>query len=146
MPKITIYFIRSGMIFFALSLVLAVIMAFSQSGFAEYSWTMWRPIFWHFLLVGWITQVIMGVSVWMFPRKRRGQSGGGENAAWIAFIGINTGLVLRALTEPFLSISYSSGFMGVLIVASAVLQVVGGAAYVIGIWPRVKGKRKRSRR
>ncbi len=145
MPKITIYFIRSGMIFFFLALFLALIMSLEQSGLMTLPVMTLQPVFWHFLLVGWITQIIMGVSVWMFPRKRRGQQGGGEKHAWIAFSCINVGLWMRAISEPFVASGGSDKIIPFLIALSAVLQIIGGTAYVLGIWPRVKGKRKRRR-
>ncbi|MDX1637047.1 MAG: hypothetical protein R3281_03690 [Balneolaceae bacterium] len=148
MPTITIYFIRSGMIFFALSMLTGVEMAASQSGLISAPVVMVRPLFWHFLLVGWITQIIMGVSIWMYPRRRKAGSSqrGSENTARLAFTGINFGLVLRAATEPMaFGAAYSeSRLIAWGLVLSALLQLGGGLAYVIAIWPRVKGKRKRS--
>lgn len=134
------------MIFFGLAMAIAVLLELSQSGIVEINRAGLMPVFWHFLLVGWITQIIMGVSVWMFPRKKRGEVGGGENYAWIAFIGINLGLIMRAIAEPASMVSVSNQWIQTGMIFSSVLQVVGGTAYVIGIWPRVRGKRKPRRR
>lgn len=100
------------------------------------------PLFWHFLVVGWITQIIMGVSLWMFPSRKRGKPGG-MTAGWIAFAGINLGLVLRGVAEPFTGSLTLAGQWA--LVLSALLQVAGGISYVIGIWSRVKGKQHRKR-
>lgn len=146
MPKITKLFIRSGMVFFLLAMALAVFIELSRSGMVSMSMSLsgLTPVFWHFLLVGWITQIIMGVSVWMFPRKRRRKKSGAESKipARVAFYCINAGLILRGITEPLNS---GKAFAGFGMVLSAVLQVVGGIFYVTVIWPRVRGVRKRKR-
>lgn len=129
-----------------LAMGMAVLLAGARADLIDSSMAGLMPVFWHFLLVGWITQIIMGVSVWMFPRKRRGKVGGGETWAWAAFFCINAGLALRAIAEPVNAISVAGAWVQWGVVVSAGLQVAGGLAYVIGIWPRVKGKRKRKRK
>lgn len=145
MPTISRLFIRAGMIYFVVALALAVLAEVSRFAVFPLSQALVMPVFWHFLLVGWITQIIMGVSVWMFPRKQRGVRGGGEKQAWIAFVCLNIGLLLRAATEPLSAVTAATSWIQWGMTGSAVLQVAGGAAYVAGIWPRIKGSRKRTR-
>lgn len=133
------------MIFFVMALALAVSIELSRSGVIETALTGLIPVFWHFLLVGWITQIIMGVSIWMFPRKKRGEVRGGEKHARVAFYCLNAGLILRAIAEPVTAVTPGFTWVQWTLIFSAVLQVAGGLAYVAGIWPRIKGVRSRRR-
>jgi len=103
----------------------------------------WLPVFWHLLLVGWITQVIIGVSIWMFPRQSREAPRGNLDLARAAFYLLNAGLILRAISEPWRN---RFALFPWLLAASALLQWAGGLCYVGMIWPRVRGKKKRVRR
>lgn len=84
------------------------------------------PVYVHLLVVGWITQVIFGVAYWMFPRHSRDTPRG------------SAGLVLRVLAERVYTLHSTLGFGWVLAV-SALLQWLGGMAFVVNSWPRVKG-------
>jgi len=145
MPTLTRYFIKSGLIFFGLAILTALLLAL-QEAFALFPASVkLMPVFWHFLVFGWVTQIIMGVSVWMFPRKTRKASRGDETLAWVAFILLNIGLVLRAVAEPWAGNPMDTWLNGTL-AASAVLQWAAGMSYIIVIWPRVRGRRKRKRK
>lgn len=93
-----------------------------------------RPTYLHLFIVGWITQLIFGVSHWMFPRESREEPRGSTRLGWMAFWCLNAGLLLRALTEPFAD----EGAGGTLLAASGCLQLAAGVAYATHIWPRIK--------
>jgi hypothetical protein len=59
-----------------------------------------RPVYLHFLFIGWVTQLIMGVGYWMFPKQSKEKPRGSEGLGWIVLILLNIGLVLRAIGEP----------------------------------------------
>ena len=40
------------------------------------------PVFYHLLMVGWVTQLICGVALWMFPPLSREQPRGDERLGW----------------------------------------------------------------
>jgi hypothetical protein len=40
------------------------------------------PIFFHFFMVGWVTQMIFGVAFWMFPIINRDQPRGSHKVGW----------------------------------------------------------------
>lgn len=137
MPLTTRLFIKSGLVYFLLSLGLGVLIQIDSFQFSGMS-----PMFWHALMVGWITQIIIGVSTWMFPGRIKEESFQNQKWEWIAFIGLNTGLPLRFLAEP-MSASFEPNAWSHLLVISALLQLVGILSYVIGIWPRVQSKQQR---
>jgi hypothetical protein len=91
----------------------------------------------HLFTVGWITQVIFGVAYWMFPRYSAAQPRGSEPLGWAAFALLNAGLLLRIAGEPLYRLGRPAGAM---LVASAVLQLLAGWAFVVNTWPRVRGR------
>jgi magnesium-transporting ATPase (P-type) len=142
MPRITRWFIKSGIIYLFLGIVLAFLseLPFIQSG------TLLLPVYWHMIVIGWITQIIMGVSIWMFPRKRRDRKKTETFAAVTSFWSLNAGLLLRFLCEPFLPFFTKNPLMIITISVSILLQLAGILFYVFEIWPRVQSKKKRKQR
>ncbi|MDZ7805561.1 MAG: hypothetical protein U5K71_00425 [Gracilimonas sp.] len=137
MPLITRLFIKSGLLYFLISLGFGVMIQVDSLQFSGMS-----PMFWHALMVGWITQIIIGVSTWMFPGRIKEESFINQKWEWIAFLGLNTGLPLRFLAEPMAS-AFEPSVWSYLLIASSILQFIGILSYVIGIWPRVQSKQQR---
>jgi formate-dependent nitrite reductase membrane component NrfD len=104
------------------------------------------PVYWHMLVIGWITQVIMGVSVWMFPRKKRNRKKEQSTLAVGAFFLLNGGLIVRFLSEPFLPFVTDSALLPAVVIISGILQVAAIMFFIAEIWPRVQPKRKRKSR
>jgi hypothetical protein len=137
MPLIARVFIKSGFIFFALALLTGVL---SESGL--FSTAALMPLFWHMLTVGWITQIIIGVSLWMFPGRPKTDDIKSNATGWITWIALNSGLVLRFTTEPFVY-SVSSGWISHILVLSAILQLLAAIVYVYEMWFRVASPKQR---
>lgn len=140
MPLITRLFIRSGLIFFLIALLIGV---GSQADILNFESI--TPLFWHALMLGWITQIIMGVSMWMFPGRIKEESFQNQKWGWLTFGFLNMGLGLRMIAEPFVNTS-DAGLWKVLLVISAVFQFIAVIAYVIEIWPRVMSKSQRRKK
>jgi hypothetical protein len=98
------------------------------------------------LVVGWLTQLILGIAWWLFPPLRidaggpgrRGQrQRGSEHLFWATFACLNLGVLLRMISEPLHSLTklgiYDSlaGLSGLFLVAAAV-------AFVANMWQRVR--------
>ena len=58
------------------------------------------PVYYHLLMVGWATQLIGGVALWMFPVHSRERPRGDERLGWVAYGALNGGLLIRAIAEP----------------------------------------------
>jgi len=140
MPLITRLFIKSGLIFFLIALLIGVS---SQAEVLNFDGI--TPLFWHALMVGWITQIIMGVSMWMFPGRVKEESFQNQKWGWLTFGFLNVGLGLRLIAEPFVNTS-DTELWNILLVISALFQFIAVAAYVIEIWPRVMSKRQRRKK
>lgn len=136
MPLITRIFLKSGLLFFVGSLILGISLEVEAWEFPGLV-----PLFWHTLMVGWITQIIMGVSLWMFPGRNRVESFSNQKWAWLAYFLLEAGLILRIVSEPFVMWSQSAVWQ-LLLTCSALLQFFAVLSYVIEIWPRVVSKKQ----
>ncbi|MBI1745169.1 MAG: hypothetical protein HYR55_01105 [Acidobacteria bacterium] len=90
----------------------------------------------HIISVGFILMMIMGVAYWMFPRPAGVplQKTAREPLAWANYFLLNVGLILRIVSEPFPQRPGTGKLLGL----SALLQMLGLAAFVLGIWKRVR--------
>jgi hypothetical protein len=100
-----------------------------------------QPVYWHLLVVGWLMQCIFGVAYWMFPPFSKDQPQRSETLGWFTYGALNLGLLLRAVIEPWHSLSPQAG-VGWLLVPSAVLQVAAVWVFVINTWGRIRGRRR----
>ena len=100
MPTLSRWYIKIGMLYFAVGLMMAaLLLAQPVIGWSS-SLQVLRPVYLHFLFIGWVTQLIMGVGYWMFPKQSKEKPRGSERLGWIVLILLNVGLVLRAIGEP----------------------------------------------
>lgn len=136
MPLISRTFIKAGMVFFALSLLAGVLMEFDAVSFPGL-----MPLFWHMLMVGWITQIMFGVSIWMFPGRNREEGFKAQKWGWLTFIFLNLGLLLRMVSEPVV-VTSTFELWKFLLVLSALLQFSAGLTYLIEMWPRIQSKKQ----
>lgn len=101
------------------------------------------PLYWHMIVIGWITQVIIGVSIWMFPARDRSQRGKPPPWGRTLFWMLNAGLVLRLVSEPFADAGWTSFWVSSALILSILLQTSALLLYAVTIWPRVQPKRSR---
>jgi hypothetical protein len=73
----------------------------------------------------------------MLPRQSKERPRGDERLAWAAYGLINLGLILRAIGEPLTALQPALG-AGWLLALSALLQLLGGWAFIGNAWPRVQ--------
>ena len=137
MPTLARWHIRSAMLYFAAGFVLGGLMLAGK-------WLTLPPLIWqlrqvhvHFLLVGWITQLIIGVAYWMFPRLTKEEPRGSTAVAWVVFGLLNGGLLLRAVAEPAYT-AWGGDRWGGLLALSALAQVTAGLLFVGNTWRRVR--------
>ena len=101
-----------------------------------------------FLVIGWLTQFIIGVAWWLFPPLaiglrddapvRRGQhQRGSETLYWWALVLLNAGILLRALFEPLHGWAELDLFR-TLVDISGIALLVAAVLYVANLWGRVR--------
>ena len=137
MPRLTRYFIKTALVYLALSLVLGALLAARSALALPDEIAALSPVFFHLFMVGWVTQLIFGMLFWMLPKYSKELPRGREKVVWAAYWLINSGLALRVVAEPLTALRPEWG-LGWLLALSALLQLGGGWAFIFNAWPRVK--------
>jgi hypothetical protein len=137
MPFIVRWYLRTALVMFLLAFAVGILQALGTplpalpAGLA--------PVYIHLLVVGWITQFIMGIAIWMLPKYSQEKPRGIESLSWAAYFALNIGLLVRAFGEPLNALHPGSAW-GWTLVLSALLQWTAGLLFVVNSWSRVKGK------
>lgn len=135
MPILTRWFLKAALVYLVLALCAGILLALPGDILISGLF----PVYIHTLAFGWLTQLIFGVALWMFPKYSSAQPRGHEWLGWATFILLNIGLTLRVIFEPLHGISPST-FSSWMLVIAAVLQWLSGLAFVANTWTRVKEK------
>lgn len=135
MPPITRWFIKAALIYLVLALCVGILLVLPIDAPVSSLF----PAYLHMLTFGWLTQLIFGVALWMFPKYSTAQPRGLEWLGWATFILLNTGLISRIIFEPLNSIS-PTNISGGMLVLAAILQWLAGIAFVVNTWSRVREK------
>jgi heme/copper-type cytochrome/quinol oxidase subunit 1 len=98
-----------------------------------------QPTALHLIVVGWLTQLIFGVALWMFPVWSKAEPRGPEQLNWLCYALLNGGLLLRLIAEPFNTYQPAALF-GWMLVLSAALQALAVWLFVGLVWSRVRAK------
>jgi hypothetical protein len=133
------YFIRTALLCLLAASAVGAVVLINQGLNIDSRLTLLQPVFYHLLMVGWVTQLICGVALWMFPPLSRDRPRGDERLGWFAYGALNVGLLLRTIFEPLQS-WLAQPWVGWPLAASALLQVLAIWAFVLAIWPRVKAR------
>jgi hypothetical protein len=137
MPTLSRWFIKAGMIYFVIGLLMgALLLAQPALGWSS-RWQVLRPVYLHFLFIGWVTQIIMGVGYWMFPKLSKERPRGSEKLGWGVFVLLNVGLILRAIGEPAMVLAPQAAFGWMLAIASLCL-LLAGWGFIANTWGRIK--------
>jgi hypothetical protein len=137
MPALTRWFIKSALVYFAVALLVGVVVMARPVLALPAELVALTPVYFHLLMVGWVTQLIFGVVYWMFPKYSQAQPRGNERLGWATYLLLNAGLLLRIVGEPLEAIRPEAG-AGWMLAGSAVLQLLAGWVFIANTWPRVK--------
>ena len=151
--------VKASIIYLALGAVLGVILLINRWIPLGPAVSALRASHLQFLVVGWLTQFIIGVAWWLFPPLaiglrddssqpvRRGQTQRGSEALfWAALACLNAGILLRALFDPLHSWTKIS-FFSVLAGVSGLFLLAAAVLFAVNLWGRVRelGKAKAGR-
>ncbi len=136
MPTLTRALVRTSFIYLVLALLAGILLAI-QPVIASLSLAGVMGVYIHLFVLGWISQLIFGIVFWMFPKFSMDRPRGSEALGWITYASLNTGLVLRAIGEP-MNAADPSLISTWLLVLSAVILWLAGAAFIAKTWMRVK--------
>jgi cbb3-type cytochrome oxidase subunit 1 len=129
MPKLSRYFIRAALVYLLVGFTFgALILANKGIPFAPVVWAL-LPAHIEFVIIGWLTQLALGVAFWILPRMGSSSPRGDERWSWAAFVLVNLGILL-SVAAPYIGVVW----LGLL---ARTLQAVGFAAFVAGNWRRI---------
>ncbi len=137
MPTITRYFIKAALLYLVAALLLGALLLLQSILKLPAALAAFNPVYFHLLMVGWVTQLIMGVAYWMFPKQSKERPRGAEWIGWMVLALLNIGLLLRLIAEPLQAL-HPDWNIGWLLAVSALAQLVAGWAFVANTWTRVK--------
>jgi len=139
LPVLTRLWIKTALVYFLLALLLGILLAGQNAGLIRLPVQGLFPSYIHFLAVGWISQLIIGVVFWMFPKYTQEKPRRSDTLGWVTYVSLNLGLIFRLVGEPQHSTT-NAAWAGWLMVASATLLLTAGTTFVINTWARVKEK------
>src|SRR5512145_1633257 len=96
MPSLTRLFLKSALLYLILALCTGIFLALPQTTLIAGLFS----VYFHLLTFGWLTQLIFGIALWMFPKYSPTQPRGPDWLGWSTFALLNTGLILRMIFEP----------------------------------------------
>ena len=137
MPRLSRYLIKTAFIHLLLGLGMSLLVAAQKSFGLPPAIATLRPVYLHLIVLGWLTQLIMAVAYWMFPKFSKEMPSGNERLAWAVYISLNLGLLLRSIGEPLAALNPNSGY-GWILVFAALFLLAAGWIFVLNTWSRVK--------
>lgn len=137
MPTLSRWYIKTGLIYLAVGLAMSALVLVQPAMGWSSSLQVLRPVYLHFLFIGWVTQIIMGVGYWMFPKRSKENPRGSERLGWCVFVLLNLGLLLRAIGEPAVVLSPQAG-LGWTLAAASLFLLLAGWGFIFNTWGRIK--------
>lgn len=137
MPKLTRWFIKTGLLYLVVALLTGVLTTAGAVTALPYPFASLSNLYIQILMAGWLTQLIFGVANWMFPVFSREAPRGNEQLGWASYALLNAGLVLHILIA-FLGVSGAVA-PGWLAGVASVFLFLAALAFVANTWQRVKG-------
>jgi hypothetical protein len=118
------WMIKTSLVYLFLGILIGFLTFLSQR-IPELTWvSRWRTVHVHLILVGSVIQIIMGVALWMFPRRKEPPGWTTEREGMRLYVGFNAGTVVRSLFEPFAHSGLLSCFLTLSGMASQILSLL----------------------
>jgi hypothetical protein len=137
MPTLSRWFVKIGIFYFAAGLTLGALLLVQPLLGLSPNLQALRPVYLHFLFLGWVTHLIIGVGYWMLPRYSKAAPRGNEPLGWAVLILLNVGLVLRAIGEPAMIIA-PQAHLGWTLAAASLCLLLAGWGFILNTWGRIK--------
>lgn len=137
MPILTRVYIKTSLIYLVAALLVGGVLALASVVDLPPALRSLSPVYFHLLMVGWITQLIVGMLYWMLPKYSKEKPRGHDPLWWATYVLLNTGLLLRVAAEPANALMAGAAWQWGLAL-SALLQWLAGLTLIAAAWPRVK--------
>ena len=140
MPPIARTFVKAAFLYFLAAFLLGALMMLDRwLDFSRWLSALTMSQL-HLLVVGWITQLAIGVAYWIFPRFLKEQDSrprGSDALAWFVLASLNAGLLVRFAVEPFYLMD-AQPWLAALMALAGVLQALSAFAFGWIIWGRIR--------
>ena len=140
MPPIARTFVKASFAYFLAAFLLGALMMLDR----WLVFSRWLRVVYvsqlHLLVVGWITQLAVGVAYWIFPRFLKEDNPlprGSDALAWLVFASLNAGLMLRFAVEP-LHLMDPQPWLAALLALAGALQALAAVGFGWIIWGRIR--------
>jgi hypothetical protein len=137
MPALSRWFIKIGMLYFVAGLMMSALLSVQPLMGWSPNMQALRPVYLHFLFIGWVTQLILGVGYWMFPKQSKEKPRGSEWLGWAVLVLLNVGMVLRAVGEPMVVLAPQVG-VGWMVATASMCLLLAGWGFILNTWGRIK--------
>lgn len=126
MPRLSYWIIRCALVYLVMGFSVGTWMLLAKAMGAPEVVGRWRPIHAELLLMGWLIQLVVGVSYWILPRLDEQNRRGYEPFVWLAVLLLNMGIWLSCagfwMGRPWLlAIGHWLELSGLLLYALALL-------------------------
>ena len=140
MPPIARTFVKASFAYFLAAFLLGALMMLDRwLAFSRWVRALYMSQL-HLLVVGWITQLAIGVAYWILPRFLKEDDPrprGSDAIAWFVLISLNVGLLLRFAVEPFYFMDQQP-WLAALLALAGVLQALAAVGFAWIIWGRIR--------
>jgi hypothetical protein len=150
MPVTSRAFVKTSVIYLCVGAVLGALMLVDRWLPIDSRVITLRASHIELLVVGWLTQLILGVAWWLFPPLKRARGGdtaqpvrrgqaqrGSEPLFWATFMCLNLGVLLVAVLEPLAAWTQIGELRSVASVAD-LFFLAAAVAFVANMWQRVR--------
>jgi hypothetical protein len=150
MPITSRVFVKASLVYLGLGAVLGALLLINRWIPLGEAVASLRVVHVEFLVMGWVTQFIVGVAWWLFPPLavspgqaaaepgRRGQAQrGSEPLFWATFAFLNAGILLHAVVGP-LHNQAENAVLGFLVSLSGLFVLFAALTFVLNMWRRVR--------
>ncbi|MDP2603530.1 MAG: hypothetical protein Q8S00_13200 [Deltaproteobacteria bacterium] len=129
------WMIKTSLVYLFLGISIGFLTFLAQR-IPELAWILtWRTVHVHLILVGSVIQIIMGVALWMFPRRKEPPGWTTEREGMTLYVGFNAGTLVRSVFEPF----WQSGLLPYLLTLSGmILQILSLLYFLLLIFQRIR--------
>jgi len=151
MPVTSRTFVRASVVYLCFGAVIGALLLINRT-LQEPAIAVLRASHVQMLIVGWLTQFILGVAWWLFPplkrdvqprASRRGQAlRGSEALFWFTFLSLNIGTIVGASFAPLHAWTQIE-LLDQMSYSSDLFLLIAALAFILNIWNRVRALRGR---
>lgn len=132
MPRASVWFIRTALIYLALGFTFGGLLLFNKAvPILPVLWGL-LPIHVEFVLAGWTFNLALGMAYWILPRFVQGPPRGDVRLIGLAYVLLNAG-VLVASTAAVLPTTGAG-----LLLAGRAAELLSAVVFACHAWPRVR--------